>query len=106
MIARVWRFVRIGHAIVEITNEMAHEEYNGLLAYTEALENLLQSHDIPVPEFQSSHDGGGSGARHSGHNNKTGSGDGNVNILTELEQAHREELRQKYVLMQADGVDG
>jgi len=32
---RMWRFVRIGHGIVEVTHEIAHESYQQLLAYTE-----------------------------------------------------------------------
>lgn len=115
VIFRLWRFVRIGHAIVEVTNQKAHEEYNGLLAYTEALEHLLQQHAIPVPECQwnhlrgSSHNGGG-GMRHSDHNqnsSSSGSSGGSVNILNEIEQAHRDELRQKFNLTAADpGADG
>ena len=115
VIFRLWRFVRIGHAIVEVTNQKAHEEYNGLLAYTEALEHLLQQHAIPVPECQwthlggSSHNSGGGGMRHSDHNKNSsisGSSGGNVNILNEIEQAHRDELRQKLNLTTADpGAD-
>jgi len=96
VLVRIWRFVRIGHGIVEITNEMAHEEYNGLLAYTEALETMLQEHNIPLPECTwtklkhgSSHGGGGGGgsSAHSSSNN----------ILNEIELAHREKLRQHFV---------
>lgn len=113
VIFRLWRFVRIGHAIVEVTNQKAHEEYNGLLAYTEALESLLEQHAIPVPECRWTLLRGGSshaGAQHSDHNkhNNSSGGGSNLNILTEIEQAHREELRQKFNLTTAadPGVDG
>jgi hypothetical protein len=47
---RIWRFVRIGHGIVEITNEMAHADHEKLVSYTEQLEELLQQHQIALPE--------------------------------------------------------
>jgi Zn-finger nucleic acid-binding protein len=47
---RIWRFVRIGHGIVEVTNEYAHKEYTGLWLYTEELEKILQDKNIPLPE--------------------------------------------------------
>ena len=86
---RIWRFIRIGHGIVEITNEMAHDEYDGLLAYTEALEKILIEHDIALPEHgwvkhSSSHSGG------------VGNDSNHHNILSDIEMARREELRQKY----------
>ena len=56
--------------------------------------------------------GGGGGMRHSDHNKNSSSGSGsgssggNVNILNEIEQAHRDELRHKYNLTTADpGAD-
>ena len=120
VIARIWRFVRIGHAIVEITNEVAHEEYNGLLAYSEALETLLQEHRIPVPECRWSklqHHGGAGvtaaaatntasshGARTSNHNNNhnsnhnSGSSSSKNNILSEIELEQREKWREEFVV--------
>jgi len=90
VVVRIWRFIRIGHGIVEITNEMAHDEYDGLLAYTEALEKILIEHDIALPEHgwvkHSSSHGSGLG----------GDGSNQHNILTDIEMAHREKLRQKY----------
>jgi hypothetical protein len=47
---RIWRFVRIGHGIIEITNEVVHKDHEKLLLYTEELEELLQQHNIALPE--------------------------------------------------------
>jgi hypothetical protein len=47
---RIWRFVRIGHGIVEITNEVLHKDHEKLVSYTEQLEELLQQHNIALPE--------------------------------------------------------
>jgi hypothetical protein len=49
VLIRIWRFVRIGHGIVEITNEVAHKDYENLLEYTEDLRDLLVQHNIPLP---------------------------------------------------------
>ena len=51
VMGRIWRFIRIGHGIVEITNEMAHREYSDLLAYTEDLQDRLRQHNLPFPEM-------------------------------------------------------
>lgn len=50
VIIRIWRFVRIGHGIVELTNEAAHSEYNHLLTYTKELRALLSEKSIPLPD--------------------------------------------------------
>jgi hypothetical protein len=49
VLIRIWRFIRIGHGIVELTNEVAHKEYENLLEYTEDLRDLLVHHNIPLP---------------------------------------------------------
>ena len=54
VLVRIWRFVRIGHGIVEITNEMAHKEYDGLLSYVEELEKILTENNIDLPESDDS----------------------------------------------------
>lgn len=46
---RLWRFVRIGHGVVELTHNMAHHEYEELLTYTEELEHILNQHHIVIP---------------------------------------------------------
>lgn len=56
ILVRVWRFVRIGHGIVEVTSELAHEEYHKLEHYKDKLVKLLRQNDIAFPEFE----GGGS----------------------------------------------
>jgi hypothetical protein len=48
--ARVWRFVRIGHGIIEITSELTHHQYQELLQYAESLEAAMNDHDLPLPE--------------------------------------------------------
>ena len=81
--SRIWRFIRVGHGIAEITAETTHEHYEKhhsashaeLLKYTEQLELLLKEHDIPLPEgyenikhsnSSSSHGGGSSSIHGSG----------------------------------------
>ncbi|GKY91406.1 hypothetical protein MPSEU_000112900 [Mayamaea pseudoterrestris] len=51
VVGRVWRFIRIGHGIVEITNEMAHREYADLLTYTDDLQEQLRQHNISFPSM-------------------------------------------------------
>lgn len=48
--ARVWRFIRIGHGIVEVTHKVAEKSFHALLEYAEELESLLEDHDIDIPE--------------------------------------------------------
>lgn len=47
--ARVWRFIRIGHAIVEVTTELTHRAYEDLLTYAETLEADLKKANLPLP---------------------------------------------------------
>jgi hypothetical protein len=49
VLVRLWRFFRIGHGIVEVTHELAQEEYHKLEYYKDELENLLRSHNIALP---------------------------------------------------------
>ena len=65
IIFRIWRFVRIGHGLVEITAEMTHKQYVTLLEYTEELEEIVKKQGIELPEAASkinrgSHSVGGS----------------------------------------------
>jgi hypothetical protein len=41
VIFRIWRFIRIGHGIVELTNEAAHREYEKLVVYTKELRTII-----------------------------------------------------------------
>ena len=41
VIFRVWRFIRIGHGIVELTNEAAHREYDKMVVYTNELRTII-----------------------------------------------------------------
>lgn len=46
---RVWRFVRIGHGIIEATSELTHQKYERLLKYTWALEAAAKDKNIDLP---------------------------------------------------------
>ena len=86
VIARIWRFVRIGHGIVELTNEMAHREYSDLLAYTEELQFRLKENNIPLPNL----------ADYVKKEQKE-------SILSELERNHREERRERIAANATNG---
>jgi hypothetical protein len=47
---RIWRFVRIGHGIIEISAEWTHLQYTELLAYAEELEAILNEQGTPLPD--------------------------------------------------------
>jgi hypothetical protein len=47
---RIWRFVRIGHGIIEVTSELTHEKYEALLAYTAELEATAKGNNVELPE--------------------------------------------------------
>lgn len=47
--ARVWRFIRIGHGIVEVTSELTHKKYEKLLSYTRALEAVAKNSNLELP---------------------------------------------------------
>jgi hypothetical protein len=79
VLIRIWRFIRIGHGIVEVTNEYAHKEYMGLWSYTEELEKILQEKKIPLPES--------SVALHKHHDHH--SEDSLLNRIQEEEQAKK-----------------
>ena len=48
--ARIWRFVRIGHGIVEVTSEYTHQKYELILEYTVALEEAATKSGVEMPE--------------------------------------------------------
>lgn len=50
---RIWRFVRIGHGLVEFVSELWHEKYQKLLTYTEELEDLLRDKGVSPPDTES-----------------------------------------------------
>lgn len=50
ILARVWRFVRIGHGIVELAEDMAHERELHLSAYIDELEGLLKKNSVALPD--------------------------------------------------------
>lgn len=47
---RIWRFVRIGHGIVEVTTEYTHQRYGDLLEYAEKLEAEMKKNELPIPK--------------------------------------------------------
>ncbi|KAG7367137.1 hypothetical protein IV203_029807 [Nitzschia inconspicua] len=47
---RLWRFVRIGHGIVEFISELTHEVYEELLEYTAQCEDVIKGHWLKLPE--------------------------------------------------------
>lgn len=49
VVGRIWRFIRIGHGILEVSHELASDKYEKLLAYTEDLEDLLKTKGIQIP---------------------------------------------------------
>jgi hypothetical protein len=52
VIGRIWRFVRIGHGLIEVTAELAHRKFVALLNYAEELEDLLRQNELDVPETE------------------------------------------------------
>mmetsp|Transcript_578 Transcript_578/g.1034 ORF Transcript_578/g.1034 Transcript_578/m.1034 type:complete len:404 (+) Transcript_578:250-1461(+) len=53
IVARLWRFVRIAHGIVEVVTEISSTKYQDLLAYAESLEVMLKDNGIVVPDIPS-----------------------------------------------------
>ena len=47
--ARCWRFIRIGHGLIDITQEYADLRNEKKIHYTKRLEELLREHNIPLP---------------------------------------------------------
>lgn len=78
IVGRVWRFVRIGHGIVEISYEIAHERELELLAYIEDLEDTLTANNIGCPNSDS--------IRKLKHQNSSG-------LLAEVERHHLTKLK-------------
>jgi hypothetical protein len=47
---RLWRFVRIGHAVAEVVSELTSKEYEPLIEYVKECEKILDEHTISKPE--------------------------------------------------------
>jgi hypothetical protein len=87
IIVRLWRFFRIGHGIVEVTHELAQEEYHKLEYYKDELEELLRSHNIPLPASAAGHHG--HDETNGGHHHSArGSGATLPPLLAAVEQHH------------------
>jgi len=50
VLARIWRFLRIGHGLVEATHEYAAMRHHTLEHYASECEKLLLKHGIPLPK--------------------------------------------------------
>ena len=48
--ARLWRFVRIGHGIIEVTNEYHGHKHGKVMKYNQQLEELLVKNGIEIPQ--------------------------------------------------------
>lgn len=79
ILGRLWRFVRIGHGIYELAEDLAHEREKQLMVYAEELEHLLNQHQIPLPVGE---------LRPSSH--------GSSDVLERLEKRRRDKKRQSY----------
>mmetsp|Transcript_12992 Transcript_12992/g.22690 ORF Transcript_12992/g.22690 Transcript_12992/m.22690 type:complete len:348 (+) Transcript_12992:133-1176(+) len=47
---RLWRFVRIGHGIIEVTSEFTHQQYEELMEYANECAEELEANHLMVPE--------------------------------------------------------
>lgn len=47
---RIWRFIRIGHGLVEVATDIAGLHYSDLMEYTVALEDELLDRNLPLPD--------------------------------------------------------
>jgi len=47
--ARVWRFIRIGHGIAEVTSELTHHQYEEILNYTRTLKEAAMRSGTEMP---------------------------------------------------------
>jgi hypothetical protein len=50
VILRLWRFVRVGHGIVEATVELSQKRFDKVVRFNEQLEGLIKEHDIDIPQ--------------------------------------------------------
>ena len=49
IIFRLWRFVRIGHGIVEVTAELGHQHYEELLKFASDCEDVINEANLKMP---------------------------------------------------------
>jgi len=47
---RIWRFIRIGHGIVEVAGELTSKQFECLFDYIKELENKLEENQVQRPE--------------------------------------------------------
>lgn len=48
--ARIWRFIRIGHGIVEVTSELIHARHEDVFKYIVELENVITDNKLTLPK--------------------------------------------------------
>lgn len=90
VLVRIWRFVRIGHGIVEVTHEQVKEGERSLWQYVEELEALLHANNIELP--------GSARSIHASGNH----GDHTKHLLEAIEE--REESGRRVAETDADAV--
>lgn len=73
--ARIWRFVRVGHAIVEVTTELTHQSYEEAVKYVEELEAKLENNKLLLPDCPESLSSYRKAHAHSSHDHKGPIGD-------------------------------
>jgi len=93
ILGRIWRFVRIGHGILELAEDMAHERESDLLVYAEELEILLFENNISLPVGEIK-------PPYSGHNNNNNNGS---DLLERLAKRQRDKRRLQYHLQSHNG---
>jgi len=95
VLARIWRFIRIGHGIIELTHEWVHHEYSHLLGYTEELEEIMMMNGMELPEHRptAAHSDSSSIRDGDGTSSSRRKMDGRQ-ILEEIERKHRLKYRK------------
>lgn len=49
VVFRIWRFVRVGHALMEVTSELTGQEYEDVFEYVTECEKRMKAHKIGLP---------------------------------------------------------
>ena len=85
--ARCWRFVRIGHGLMEVTHQHAALRHEGMIKYKVQLVALLEEHGIPIPPAEENEAGNGNGnANGNEHGNGNGTTKGPNPLIEEEEE--------------------
>jgi len=49
VIIRIWRFIRIGHGLIEATHKLSQQETRNMTIYTKMLEDLCRKNSLELP---------------------------------------------------------